>query len=194
MKKYLIILVFIIILQTNISAFNTKKSNKTINKYKGIKRRNSARKNYPTQAGTIIITTDAFKNILPIGHAGLVINKDYIYEATSKGVVRGRNNWLLTKKKIYAANIKGINRYQKNLLLNYMRVNLNKKYNYNYFDTRTRKKFYCSHLIWAAAYDKLKINLDTLLFGKAGQRKGAIHPIELILSNKTKLIFYYANK
>lgn len=60
-----------------------------------------------------------------------------------------------------------------------------KPYNWNYFDVRTRQKFYCSQLIWAAYKDKYNIDLNTDLFGKA------VHPMELVNSNKTVTLYTY---
>ena len=49
-------------------------------------------------------------------------------------------------------------------------ANLGKPYNYNYFNVSTRKKFYCSQLVWAAFKDNYGIDLDTSDFGDAVHR------------------------
>lgn len=190
MKKFLII--FGLSLFTYSTQLHAVDYNKTI--YKEVKKlifKN--KKTYPTKKGSILVTSDKLKNILPLGHAAIVDNKNYVYEATSKGVVRGFNNWNKTKKTVYGLEVKNVNSKQTNKVMNYVKRQVNKKYNYNFLNTKTRSKFYCSHLIWAAYYDNLKINLDTNLFGNAA-KKGAIHPLELVLSNKTKVTYYHAKK
>ncbi|MDH6603515.1 uncharacterized protein YycO [Bacilli bacterium PM5-9] len=165
-----------------------------INKFNFKKIKKSSKKDYPTKKGTILVTPDNFKRILPVGHAAIIINKNYVYEATSKGVIRGANNWHLTKKRTFGLRVKNLGVKAHNNAVNYIAKQKNKKYNYNFFNTKTRKKFYCSHLVWSSFYDNFKINIDTKLFGLAGKKQGAIHPLELVLSNRTKTIFYYENK
>lgn len=60
---------------------------------------------------------------------------------------------------------------------------LGKPYNYNYFNVSTRKKFYCSQLVWVAFKDNYGIDLDTSDFGDA------VHPMELVNSSKTYTIY-----
>ncbi len=148
---------------------------------------------YKNKAGTILVTTDKFKNVLPIGHAAIVKDKKYVYEATSKGVIRGNNNWNKVKKRYFGLRVKSLNNAKHSKSLSYIKKQLSKKYNFNFLNTKTRKKFYCSHLIWAAFYDNYNINLDTKMFGLAGKKKAAIHPLELVLSKKTKTVFYHEN-
>ena len=150
-------------------------------------------KSYKNMPGTILVTPDKFKKILPIGHAAIVKDKKYVYEATSKGVIRSKNNWDKTKKKYFGLRVKSLSNSKQKDILKYVEKQVYKKYNFNFFNTKTRSKFYCSHLIWAAYYDKYKINLDTKMFGLAGKQKGAIHPLELVLSSKTKTVIYHEN-
>lgn len=194
MKKIFIVFIIFGLFSFNTKAISNKESNKAIEKFKRKKKVNSPKEKYPIKAGTILVTTDAFKKVLPIGHSAVVVNKDYVYEATSKGVVRGKNNWLQTKKKMYAIRVNKLNDKQHKKIVDYSKKQLNKKYNYNFFNTKTRKKFYCSHLAWSAIYDTFNINTDTYLFNKAGTKNAAIHPIELVMSKNTKTVFYYANK
>lgn len=56
-------------------------------------------------------------------------------------------------------------------------------YNYNYFNVKTRAKFYCSHLVWASFKDKYKIDLNTSAFGRA------VHPLELVSTSKTRTVY-----
>lgn len=59
------------------------------------------------------------------------------------------------------------------------------KKDYNYFDVKTRKRFYCSQLVWAAFKDRYKIDMNTSLFGKA------VHPMELVNSPETYACYMY---
>lgn len=150
-------------------------------------------KGYKNKTGTILVTPDKFKNVLPIGHAAIVKDKKYVYEATAQGVIRGNNNWHKIKKRHFGLRVKSLNDTKHLKSLSYIKKQLYKKYNFNFLNTKTRKKFYCSHLIWAAFYDNYNINLDTKMFGLAGNKKAAIHPLELVLSKKTKTVFYHEN-
>jgi uncharacterized protein YycO len=58
-----------------------------------------------------------------------------------------------------------------------------KPYNWNYLDTSTRSKFYCSQLVWASFKDNFGIDLDTSSYFNA------IHPMELVDTSKTALIY-----
>lgn len=54
---------------------------------------------------------------------------------------------------------------------------------WNYLDTATRAKFYCSHLVWASFKDNFGIDLNTSAY------LGAVHPMELVDTDKTYLIW-----
>jgi len=60
---------------------------------------------------------------------------------------------------------------------------IGKPYNYNYLNVKTRKKFYCSQLVWAAFKDKYKINMNRSEYG------AAVHPLELVASSETMLLY-----
>lgn len=179
----------------DINALSNNDINKKINKkfnYKKMKpTKSQAYKNKP---GTILVTPDKLKRILPFGHAAIVKDKKYVYEASAKGVIRGANNWNKTKKRYFGLRVKSLSDVKHKEALKYVSKQVSKKYNFNFLNTKTRKKFYCSHLVWSAFFDKYKINLDTKLFGQAGKKQGAIHPLELVLSNKTKTVLYHENK
>lgn len=145
---------------------------------------------YPTNKGDILVTTDPLLKILPIGHVALVQDKNYIIEATINGVVRSRNNWNKKKKKVYGLRVNSVSKNDLNKVYEYIKKQMNKKYNFNYSNTKIRSKFYCSQLVWAGFLEELNINLDTYVLGKSTKTKnGIIHPIELVKSNYTKIIY-----
>lgn len=208
MKKIILtfILISLLILPTNIQAISsqhtnptlvtsslTKFINKTIQAIK-IKITPQSKKNaYPTSMGQILVTPDFYKNLLPTGHSAIIINRNQVIEALSNGIVYGKNNWNATKKKVYGLQVNNVSSNNMKKVINYIKKQVGKKYNYNFYDTKTRKKFYCSQIIWAAFLDTLKINLDTKLLGYAtGKNYAIVHPIELVLSNKTKVVYYHA--
>ena len=58
-----------------------------------------------------------------------------------------------------------------------------KPYNWNYLNTGTRSAFYCSHLVWASFKDNFGVDLNTSAW------LGAVHPMELVDTPKTYLIW-----
>lgn len=79
--------------------------------------------------------------------------------------------------------VKGTTVDEDNEASNWCYRQLGKPYNYNYFNVSTRKKFYCSQLVWAAFKDNYGIDLDMSDFGDA------VHPMELVNSSKTYTIY-----
>ena len=140
---------------------------------------------YPTRRGVILVTPDAYKNLIPTGHAAIVWSDTKVIESLSDGVGIHKNNWKKTKKKIYGVTVVSTNTGQDRSAALWCKNQKGKAYNWNYLDTKTRKRFYCSHLIWAAYKDKYNIDLNTSLFGKA------VHPMELVNSSKTVTLYTY---
>ncbi len=145
----------------------------------------TVRGKYPTRKGTILVTSDFYLGLIPTGHAAIVYNRNYVVEAVAKGVILGRNNWMNTRREVYGLTVKKTSSGQDAYAADWAYRQRGKKYNFNYFNTSTRNKFYCSQLVWAAFYDNFRINLDTWRFGKA------VHPMELVYSGYTSTIFYY---
>lgn len=141
--------------------------------------------NYPTRKGTILVTSDPYKGLIPTGHAAIVWDSSTVIESISKGVVVGKNNWKSNKKKFYGVSVSSTSAAQDATVANYCKAQVGKKYNYNYFNVTTRKKFYCSQLVWAGYKDLYKIDLNTSTFGKA------VHPMELVNSSKTYTFYTY---
>lgn len=95
----------------------------------------------------------------------------------------GPNDWNTSKTSCYGISVKGTTVDEDNEASNWCYRQLGKPYNYNYFNVSTRKKFYCSQLVWAAFKDNYGIDLDTSDFGDA------VHPMELVNSSKTYTIY-----
>lgn len=138
---------------------------------------------YPTRKGVILVTQDSYKNLLPTGHSAIIYSKNYVVEATSKGVVKGKNNWNQVRRTCFGVTVKATTKTQDAKAADWCYKQKSKPYNYNYLNVSTRKKFYCAQLIWAAFKDLYKIDLNMYYFGKA------IHPVELINTSKTKIIY-----
>lgn len=141
---------------------------------------------YPTRRGMILVTPDKYKNLIPTGHAAIVWDKKYVIESVSKGVVKGNNNWKSTKSKIYGVTVKSTNTAQDKNAALWCKKQVGKKYNFNYFDVKTRKKFYCSQLVWASYKDNFGIDLNTSAYG------AAVHPMELVNTSKTVTQYVYS--
>ena len=138
---------------------------------------------YPTRKGVILVTGDYYKGIIPTGHAAIIYSSTRVVESLQNGVVTGDNNWNTVRDTCYGVTVKGTTTSQDASAANWCYNQIGKPYNWNYFDTKTRKKFYCSHLVWAAFKDNYGIDLDTSSF------LGAIHPLELVSSNNTTKIY-----
>jgi len=140
---------------------------------------------YPTRRGVILVTPDKYKNLIPTGHAAIVWSETQVVESLSDGVGMHSNDWKKRKSKIYGVTVASTNTGQDRTAAYWCKKQCGKKYNFNYLDTKTRKKFYCSHLVWASFLDSFKINLDTSAFGDA------VHPMELVNSSKTVTVYTY---
>lgn len=138
---------------------------------------------YPSRKGVILATSDALKGLIPTGHAAMVYGSSTIIESNSAGVVWGANDWAYTRQKAYAVTVDSTSEAQDAAAAEWTRAQLGKGYNYNFLNTSTRSKFYCSQLVWAAFKDKFGINLDTSAF------LWAIHPMELVSTPKTRLVW-----
>lgn len=169
----------------------------------------------PTRKGTILVTSDAFKGLIPTGHAAMVYDKRRVIEAMTNGVVWGQNNWHLARVKNQAFGVTATRTTVKQdaAAAKWAKKQLGKPYNYNYLKTWIRNKFYCSHLVWAAFKDKNRVNLNTswgkvslpkkdkkhcvTIFGRkiCGVKWGTynpIHPMELV--NNSKVILLWRKK
>lgn len=169
----------------------------------------------PTRMGTILVTSDAYKNLIPTGHAAMVYSRNQVIEALTNGVRWGRNNWHLpnTKRQAFGVTVALTSVKQDAVAAKWAKKQLGKPYNFNYFKTSTRTKFYCSQLVWAAFKDKDKVDLNTnwgkikvlkkdkkhciTIFGHKYcglkvKTYNPIHPMELV--NNPKVILLWRKK
>lgn len=140
---------------------------------------------YPTRKGVILVTADAYKNLIPTGHAAIIYSKTKVVESVASGVSWGKNNWKSTKKTVFGVGVKATSEKQDAKAADWCKKRIGKAYNYNYFNVNTREKFYCSQLVWAAYKDLYGVNMNTAVFGSA------IHPLELVSSAQTSLVYSY---
>ena len=138
---------------------------------------------YPKRKGVILVTSDKYKGIIPTGHAAIVYTSDSVVESLSGGVTIGKNNWNRTRKTCYGVTVRATSAAQDSRAANWCYGQRGKPYNWDYTNVRTRKKFYCSQLIYAAFLDLYGINLNTSAFG------AAIHPMELVNTSRTSKIY-----
>ena len=141
---------------------------------------------YPTRAGTILVTPDKYKGLIPTGHAAIVKSKTKVVESLINGVCIRENNWRSKRNKIYGVTVKKTSNTQDKKAMKWCEGKVKRPYNFDYSNVWTRSKFYCSQLVWASFKDKYYIDLNTNKF------LWAVHPMELVDSPKTKLIYKYS--
>ena len=146
---------------------------------------------YPTEKGMILVTSD-WSCGLPTGHVAIVWDEGHVIEARTPGVVWGTNDWMSSCSEVYGIRVKGVTAEQAAAAADWCRQQIGKAYNYNYLDKRTREKFYCSQLVWAAFYDLYRIDLSDIGLGPLTWTT-AVHPMELVNSDRTETVFYYKN-
>lgn len=146
---------------------------------------------YPTRKGVILVTPDKWKGVVPTGHAGIIYNEKLTVEANDPVVDYRKNDWNTSKKAVYALTVNKANESQQKSAADWCSKQVKKSYNLNYYDTKTRDKFYCSQLVRSAFLDLYNIDLNTSdyditsAFGSAV----AIHPMELVNSPETTIIY-----
>lgn len=140
---------------------------------------------YPQTKGTILVTTDKALASFPTGHAAIVYDQSHVIEAVLTGVVKGPNDWDSSKHEYYGAVVKATTRQEDAQAANYCAAQIGKGYNAAFWDIKTRDRFYCSQLVWAAYKDKFGIDLQTEAFGNI------IYPFELIETDKTNTIYHH---
>ena len=133
---------------------------------------------YPTRKGTILVATDSIS-----GHAAIVYDENTVIESVVDGVVVGKNDWNITRETLYGIDVNDTTLEEDEIAADWCLQQVGKKYNWNFFNIKTREKFYCSQLVWAAFYDNFDIDLSTDDFGTA------IYPAELVTSEKTSVVY-----
>lgn len=138
---------------------------------------------YPERKGVILVTdvNESSLNLPITGHAAIVYSKDYVVESIGKGVVKGKNNWDKEKPSLWGVTVKSTTSAQDAKAADWCYKKIGCKYNFIVTDTSTRKRFYCSQLVWASFYDLYGIDLNS------GNK--IIFPSELVSSPLTKTIY-----
>ncbi|MFT4295509.1 MAG: YiiX/YebB-like N1pC/P60 family cysteine hydrolase [Micropruina sp.] len=144
---------------------------------------NSSYGSYSYRKGVILATSDAFKGLIPTGHAAIGYSSSQVVESVSSGVVRGANDWFRSKSQAYQTSVRSTTAAQDAAAADWADGQRGKPYNWNYLDRDTRKRFYCSQLVWAAFKDKYGIDLDTSAY------LWAVHPMELVNTSAVYLIY-----
>ena len=96
---------------------------------------------YPTRKGVILVTADKWKGVVPLGHAAIVYSDQKVIEALQDGVVIGRNDWYKSKSTCFGVSVRSTTASQDAQAADYCYEQLNKEYNYNYYNMNTRKNF-----------------------------------------------------
>ena len=143
--------------------------------------------NHSSRPGVIMVTKDKYKNLVPLGHAGIVYSGTELIESIDVGVVVGKNDWHVSKKTSAGLSVKRTSAGQDAAAARWARSQKGKPYNINFYDRDTRSRFYCSQLVWAAYKDTAGIDLDTPKWGHA------IHPVELAESSEVSVMFRTGN-
>ncbi|SDY86702.1 YiiX/YebB-like N1pC/P60 family cysteine hydrolase [Thermoactinomyces sp. DSM 45892] len=120
------------------------------------------------------------------GHAGIVSEvAGFVVESygnkkeSENGVQHWRNNWDDRYKHVRGLWVKQADGDDYNYAASHARAKIGLPYNFNFFNTSTTSRFYCSQLVWRAWYNK----------GFDLNDGGAVWPVDLIESPKTT-IFY----
>ena len=142
---------------------------------------------YPTRKGVILVTDDAYKGVIKTGHSAIIYSSSLVVEANEPGVEIGPNDWNTSKDQTYAVTVNNVTAEKDSSAANYCYSQLSKPYNWNFYRMDYRDKFYCSHLIRSAYLDLYDIDLNTSDFDFLNAK--AIHPMELVNSEKTTLIY-----
>lgn len=142
---------------------------------------------YPTRKGVILVTDDAYKGVIKTGHSAIVYSQTTVVEANVDGVEMGPNNWNTSKNQVYGVTVKNTTASEDISVADWCYREIGKPYNWNFYRMDYRDKFYCSHLIRAGFLDNYNIDLNTGEFD-AGILK-AIHPMEIVNSSETNLIY-----
>lgn len=143
-----------------------------------------AKGSYPNTSkskGTILYTKDTDLKIAGIvGHAAIVHSSGYVIEASASGVDWGKNTWY-RKKHCRAGVIRSLSASKRSAAAGKCRSWLKKPYNWNFWNTSTRAKFYCSQLVYAGYIDTSKYNLNA--------DGGIVFPSELISNSGVSIVY-----
>lgn len=157
----------------------------------GTGRRDGAVGRYPTRPGVILVTPDWLCGLIATGHAGIILNFRQIVESNEKGVQKLPNFWFRKKRQVYGVTTRGTTTAQDRQAALWASSQTGKPYNYNLYNIYDRDRYYCSQLVWASFYHNYWIDLNTTDYDAYpfGVRVPAVHPMELMNTPKTRLIY-----
>lgn len=125
-------------------------------------------------------------------------------EATAKGVREYNNDWDKRKDshnkaiRVLEGDVIKTDINQEAHVGNWCYKKIGCHYNYSFWKTATRKKFYCSHLVWTGYKDSYRVNLNTSKYDYyskiAHKMYVAVAPCELLSQeniNKKKVRIIY---
>lgn len=131
--------------------------------------------------GTILYTKDTTLQIASVvGHAAIVYSAAKVVESDAGGVSWGRNNWY-RKSHCRAGIVKKLSAAKRKSAANKCKSWRGKPYNWNFWNTKTRAKFYCSHLVYAGYIDTSGYNLNP--------NGGIVFPSELLANDGISIIY-----
>lgn len=157
-----------------------KTENSSIKK-NGIKK--SDKWEYPSRKGVILVTADWYRNLIPSGHAAIVLNDKKVVESLSDGVQKGNNDWNISKRDCSAVTPYDTTATQDKKAANYAVEQIGKTYNWEFLNVNTTKKFYCSQLVWKAFKKKCNVDLNTSFAWQI------VYPLELANTDETYFVY-----
>lgn len=143
-------------------------------KVKNLQTADEAYGTYPTRSGVILVTSDSNLLGFHYGHAGIIWSPSTTIESMSDGVQRFPNTWNSRYNNVQAISVDDTTPAQDEDAANWCSDQVGKPYNWNFFNTATRSKFYCSQLVWASFKDLYSINIDS-----DSSIPGVIVPVDL---------------
>lgn len=151
----------------------------------------STKGKYPTRKGVILVTsTGKVANV--VGHVAIVYSSGYVIEALKSGVVIGKNNWKTKKKNMAAVTVRDTTIKQDAKVSDWCKKQKNKAYNFDYYNINSKKKYYCSQLVWAGYKNLYKIDLNTKAYDV--KKTKAIGPYEFVRKSSSKIYPVYIKK
>jgi cytoskeletal protein RodZ len=144
---------------------------------------------YPTTKGKILATADWYINIIPTGHAALVIDATSAYTSLSNGVTVEPNDWYDPNRHqtAFGLDVTKTNAAQEAKATDWCAQHLGKPYNYLFVLPQRTDAYYCSSLIWQAYQKTCNVNLNTSAWTVLGFN--IMHPMELVDSPQTTLLY-----
>ena len=139
--------------------------------------------------GLICISDAKFSGVINHGHAGIVAAAPY-YQATIEanketGVAVFYGSWEKRSGQIWQVGVNTTSVAEDQKAAQWDAKQIGKPYNHDFYNVWTRKKFYCSQLVWAAYRDTSGNRADVSL----NDYGAAIHPFELRDHPNTTIVY-----